>query len=75
MSYASYRHILREIVEFWPKIKIPLALDMKKLGIPIEKGKERITRQEKWQKIGALIIDQAVIWIMDWSTGLSGLGI
>ena len=54
MSYASYRHILREMVKFWPKIKIFLALDIKKLGISTENGKGGITREEKAQKIGAL---------------------
>ena len=46
ISYASYRNTLRKNVKFWPKIKIPLALDIKKLGISTKNGRGRITRQE-----------------------------
>ena len=45
ISYASYRNNLRKKVKFWPKIKIPLALDIKNWGFQLKMA-GGITRQE-----------------------------
>ena len=67
ISYASYRNNHRKEVKFWPKIKILVALDIKKLGISTKKGRWRITRQENARKFGKinrwprpLTVEQAV---------------
>ena len=74
ISYASYRNNPKKEVKFLVKIKILVALDIKKLGISTEKGRGRITRQEN-AKFGPLIVDQVVDRLRNWSTGSSGLGI
>ena len=57
ISYASYRNTLRKKVKFWPKIKIPLALDIKNWGFQHKKARGG-SRDKKKQKIGALTIDR-----------------
>ena len=49
ISYASYRNNLRKKVKFWPKIKIPLALDIKNWGFQLKKV-GRGSRDKKMQK-------------------------
>ena len=39
ISYASYRNNLRKNVKFWPKIKIPLALDIKNWGFQLKRAR------------------------------------
>ena len=51
MSYASYRHILREMVKFWPKIKIPLALDIKNWGFQLKMAMAGSQDKKKHKKL------------------------
>ena len=65
------------MVNFWLKIKIPSALDIKKLGKPSKKGRERI---KKWNFAQNWRVNKCwPCWssdqpVDDWSTGSSGLG-
>ena len=38
ISYASYRNNHRKEVKFWPKIKIPVALDIKNWGFQLKRA-------------------------------------
>ena len=49
ISYASYRNTLRKMVKFWPKIKIPLALDIKNWGFQLKRARWG-SRDEKMHK-------------------------
>ena len=67
ISYASYRNNHRKEVKFWPKIKIPVALDIKNWGFQLKRvvgGSQDKKMQEKLQKnwplTMSLTIDQAV---------------
>ena len=57
ISYASYRNTLRKKVKFCPKIKIPLALDIKIWGFQLKKVGEGSQDKKKHKKNGALIVD------------------
>ena len=49
ISYASYRNNLRKKVKFWPKIKIPVALDIKIWGFQLKRA-EGGSRDKKMQE-------------------------
>ena len=55
ISYASYRNNLRKKFKILTKNQNSLGIRHKKLGISIEKGRKRITRQEN-AKIGPLTV-------------------
>ena len=61
ISYASYRNNIRKKVKFWPKIKIPLALDIKNWGFQLKMARGG-SRGKKMQKLDcwSLTVDQAV---------------
>ena len=69
ISYASYRNNHRKEVKFWPKIKIPLALDIKKLRISTEKSRGRITRQENATKFGKIYRWPRLLTVDRWPIG------
>ena len=68
ISYASYRNNHRKEVKFWPKIKIPMTLDIKKMGISTEKGMGKITRQENARKFGKIDRWPLTMRSIDWGT-------
>ena len=61
ISYASYGNTLRKKVKFWPKIKIPLALDKKNWGFQLKRveGRSRDKKKHKKLEHWPLTIDQA----------------
>ena len=61
ISYASYRNTLRKKVKFWPKIKIPLALDIKNWGFQLKMVGGGSRDKKKQKEIETLTIDR---WLL-----------
>ena len=57
ISYASYRNNHRKNVKFWPKIKIPVALDIKNWGFQLKRAGGGSRDKKMQQNLEKLTVD------------------
>ena len=67
--------ILGKMSNFLPKIKIPLALDIKNWGFQLKRARGGSRDKKMQQNLEKLTVDQAVDRLRNRLTGSSGLGI